>query len=282
MNMECVLLASGSKGNSIYVGNDTDAVVIDAGIGYLKRTLESLSLEVSRVRALCVTHEHLDHVRSAKTFVKTMKIPVYGTGGTLDASIRGGFLPHNAKFVVCQDKISKIVGDLSITAFHTRHDATEPSGFVIDDGDARIGVCLDTHEVTSAMLEILRNCDAVVLESNYCSSAMQNNTFPDCTTCRNCGAHCCGNRHVLRLYPQYLKDRIREVGHLSNENSAAVQRLFDGNVGIIALAHLSENYNRPNLARESAEAASKESGTVIHVCDQLPEYRERRLVRFTV
>jgi phosphoribosyl 1,2-cyclic phosphodiesterase len=282
MNMECVLLASGSKGNSIYVGNDTDAVVIDAGIGYLKRTLESLSLEISRVRALCVTHEHFDHVRSAKAFVKTTKIPAYGTGGTLDASVRGGFLPQTTKFVVCRDRVSEIVGGLSITAFHTRHDAAEPSGFVVDDGDARVGVCLDTHEVTPAMLEILRSCDAVVLESNYCSSAMQNNTFPGCTTCRNCAAHCCGNHHVLRLYPQYLKDRIRAVGHLSNENSAAVQRLLAGNVSIIALAHLSENYNRPNLARESAEDATGESGTMIYVSDQLPEYREQRLVRFTL
>ncbi|HJJ98974.1 MAG TPA: MBL fold metallo-hydrolase [Methanocorpusculum sp.] len=280
--MECVLLASGSKGNSIYLGNDTDAVVIDAGIGYLKRTLEELSLDTSRVRALCVTHEHSDHVRSAKAFVKAMKIPVCGTGGTLDASIRGGFLPHTTKLVVCRDKIPKAVGNLSVTAFRTWHDAAEPSGFVIDDGSARVGVCLDTHEVTPAMIDILRDCDAVVLESNYCSFAMQNDTFPNCATCRSCGAHCCGNRRVLRLYPRYLKDRIREEGHLSNENSAAAQRQLAGDVGILALAHLSENYNLPNLARESAEDATGESGTMIYVSDQLPEYRERRLVHFSV
>lgn len=280
--MECVLLASGSKGNSIYIGNDTDAVVIDAGVGYLKRTLEDLSLDTSRVRALCVTHEHSDHVRSAKAFVKAMKIPVYGTGGTLDASVRGGFLPQTAKLVVCRDKIPETAGSLCVTAFRTWHDAAEPSGFVIDDGAARIGVCLDTHEVTPAMLDILRGCDAVVLESNYCSSAMQNDTFPDCAACRSCGARCCGNRRVLRLYPRYLKDRIREDGHLSNENSAAAQRLLAGDVGVLALAHLSENYNRPNLARESAEDAAGESGTKIYVSDQLPGYREQRLVRFTV
>jgi phosphoribosyl 1,2-cyclic phosphodiesterase len=280
--MECVLLASGSKGNSIYVGNDTDAVVIDAGVGYLKHTLEELSLDTSRVRALCVTHEHSDHVRSAKAFVKTMKIPVYGTCGTLNASIRGGFLPQAAKLTVCRDRIPEVVGSLSVTTFRTWHDAVEPSGFIIDDGDARIGICLDTHEVTPAMLEILRNCDAVVLESNYCSSAMQNNIFPDCTACRSCGANCCGNHHVLRVYPKYLKDRIRGEGHLSNEDSAFVQRMLAGNVGIIALAHLSENYNRPNLARESAEDAAGEAGTMVYVSDQFPEYRERRLVRFVV
>ena len=280
--MECVMLASGSKGNSIYIGNDTDAVVIDAGIGYLMRTLKDFSLDISRIRALCLTHEHSDHVRSAKAFVKSMKIPVYGTGGTLDASVRGGFLPKTDRMVVCRDKIPETAGGLCVTTFRTWHDAAEPSGFVIDDGDSRIGVCLDTHEVTPEMCEIIRGCDALVLESNYCSCAMQTDTFPVCSVCRSCGAHCCGNRRVLCLYPRYLKDRIREDGHLSNEDSAAIQRMLSGYVGIIALAHLSENYNRPNLARESAEEAAGESGTEIYVSDQLPEYRERRLVRFTV
>ncbi|HJJ89167.1 MAG TPA: MBL fold metallo-hydrolase [Methanocorpusculum sp.] len=280
--MDCVLLASGSKGNSIYIGNDTDAVIIDAGIGYLKRTLEDISLDTSRIRALCVTHEHTDHIRSAKTFMKTMKIPVYGTGGTLDALTQEGILSQTEKLVVCRDRIPKTTGNLSITSFRTWHDAAEPSGFVIDDGDARIGICLDTHKVTPAMLDILHNCEAVVLESNYCSSAMQNNLFPDCKTCRSCSAHCCGNHRVLRIYPQYLKDRICKYGHLSNENAAVVLHLLSRDVSILALAHLSENYNRPNLAQEAAEDAIGERGAQIYVCDQLPGYREQRLVRFTV
>ncbi len=280
--MECVLLASGSKGNSIYIGNDADAVVIDAGVGYLKRTLEDLCLDTSRVRALCVTHEHSDHVRSAKAFVKAMHIPVYGTGGTLDAAVRGGFVPQSAQLVLCHDRVASTLGSLSITAFRTYHDAVEPSGFIVDDGASRVGVCLDTHEVTPVMLDILRGCDAVVLESNYCSSAMQTDRFPDCAQCRSCGAKCCGNRKVLRLYPRYLKDRIQEDGHLSNEDSAAAVADLSGDVGVIALAHLSENYNRPNLARETAEDAAGESGAMIYVSDQLTGYREQRLVRFRV
>ncbi|MDV0442261.1 MBL fold metallo-hydrolase [Methanorbis furvi] len=280
--MECVLLASGSKGNSIYIGNDTDAIVVDAGVGYLKRTLEDLRLDTTRVRALCLTHEHSDHVRSAKAFVKAMHIPIYATGGTLDASVRGGFVPQSAELVQCRDKIASTLGSLSITAFRTYHDAAEPSGFVVDDGESRIGVCLDTHEVTPAMLDILRECDAVVLESNYCSPAMQTDRFPECGECRRCGANCCGNRQVLRLYPRYLKDRIRDDGHLSNEDSSAVVADLANEVGVIALAHLSENYNRPNLARESAEDAAGESGAQIFVSDQLTGYREQRLVRFRI
>lgn len=280
--MNCIMFASGSKGNCIYVGNKTDAVVVDAGMGYVKRVLESHKINMETIRALCITHEHSDHVRSAKAFVNAAKVPVYAMGGTLDAIIRDNLVSGSAKCVCMHEKETLDAGELSITAFRTYHDAAEPSGFVVDDGDARIGICLDTHKVSESMYAVLSGCDAVVLESNYSAAAMKTDRFPLCSVCRKCGAECMGNPCVKRLYPRYLKDRIQNDGHLSNESSSDVIKKLSREVGIIALAHLSENYNRPNIARESAENAAGESGCRIYVSDQLPEYRERRMVKFSV
>ncbi|RBQ23818.1 MAG: hypothetical protein ALMCE001_15790 [Methanocorpusculum sp. MCE] len=280
--MDCVLLASGSKGNCIYVGNDADSVVIDAGLGYLMRTLQGMHLNTDTIRGLCITHEHADHVRSAKAFVKAAHVPVFASGGTHAALTLGNIIPASAERVICHEHIPVQAGGLKITSFRAYHDAAEPTGFVIDDGDSRIGICLDTHEVSDTMTTILSACDAVVLESNYCSLAMKTDRFPECEICRACGAECQGNKCVLRVYPRYLKDRIQKDGHLSNEASSECIAGLSKDVGIIALAHLSENYNRPNIARETALAAAGESGTEIFVSDQLAEYRERRLVRFEV
>jgi Metal-dependent hydrolases of the beta-lactamase superfamily I len=280
--MDCVMFASGSKGNCIYIGNGTDAVVIDAGMGYVKRVLEAYKINTDTIRGLLITHEHSDHARSAKGFVNAVKCPVYATGGTHDALVRDNLIPSAAKRVQMHDRIPLAAGGLEITSFRTFHDAAEPSGFIVDDGSSRIGVCLDTHQVNSDMYAALSSCDAAVLESNYSSPAMQTDRFPACAQCRHCGAECMGDLCVKRLYPRYLKDRIREDGHLSNEAAADVIRNLSREVGQIALAHLSENYNRPNIARESAETAAGESGCMIYVSDQLPEYRERRLVRFSV
>lgn len=280
--MECILLASGSKGNCIYIGNGTDAVVIDAGMGYIKKTLEEHKLNTDIIRALCITHEHSDHARSAKAFIKTMQIPTIGTSGTLNALVRQNLLPINAKLTQAREHLNIDAGSLTITAFRTYHDASEPSGFIVDDGDARIGICLDTAKVSPAMQSALKSCDAVILESNYSSHAMKTDKFPNCPECRFCGADCRGISCVLRQYPRYLKDRIREDGHLSNEASSEVLKKLSTEVGIFALAHLSENYNRPNLARLAAEDAAGESGAEIHVSDQLFEYRKNRLVRFQV
>ncbi len=280
--MDCVLIASGSKGNCIYIGNDTDAVVIDAGIGYIKRTIAEQKLPVSNIRGLLLTHEHADHARSAKAFLKSTRIPVAGSGGTLDATECAGNIPQSTQRIPLLENQDVFFDSLTVHSFKTYHDAVEPTGFVIDDGDARIGVCLDTHRVSETILAELASCDAVVLESNYSEHAIQTDKFEPCRECRHCGAECGGYWTVRYRYPRYLKDRIIQDGHLSNEASSSVIATLKNSVGTFALAHLSENYNRPNIARNAAEAAIGESSAQVYVSDQFPRYREKRMVRFSI
>ena len=60
----CVL-ASGSRGNAIYVADATTAVLIDAGLSgvEIERRLLSRGLCPERLTAVLVTHEHDDHIR---------------------------------------------------------------------------------------------------------------------------------------------------------------------------------------------------------------------------
>lgn len=280
--MECVILASGSHGNCIYIGNSTDGVVVDAGLGYVMKNLKEQKIKTGNIRALCITHEHSDHTRSAKAFLKSSKVPVLATGGTLNALIQGNIIPSFTNHAVCRKNVTHTIGSLTISSFGTYHDAIEPCGFVIDDIDSKIGVCLDTHKISESMFETLSSCDAVILESNYSVYAMENDRFPDCKKCMHCGADCRGDRCVKRIYPKYLKDRIRLDGHLSNEESSKCISKLSKSVDTIALAHLSENYNRPNIARELAEDAAGESGCRIFVSDQLPLYQENRIVKFQI
>ncbi|HJJ36293.1 MAG TPA: MBL fold metallo-hydrolase [Methanocorpusculum sp.] len=276
------MLASGSKGNCIYVGNDSDGVVIDAGVGYIARLITENNLPLSNIRALLLTHEHSDHIRSAKAFLRSQKIPVAGSGGTLEYAERAGVIPAATDKIHMREMNQVMFNSLSVHSFRSYHDAAEPTGFIIDDGESRIGICLDTHQVSESMLKQLNLCDAVVLESNYSEKAMQTDRFDPCECCQHCGAECGGYCPVRFTYPRYLKDRIIQDGHLSNETSSSVLSNLKDSVGIFALAHLSENYNRPNIARKLAEEALRESHAELYVSDQFPMYREKRMVKFTI
>ena len=73
--LEICAIASGSNGNCYYIGNETSAVLIDAGIStkqILFRMAER-NLNPAKLRALFITHEHSDHIRGARVLGKRLR-----------------------------------------------------------------------------------------------------------------------------------------------------------------------------------------------------------------
>ena len=62
--IEFATIASGSKGNCIYIGTENTKILIDAGISGKKaeQGLAELGLSGTDIDAVFVTHEHNDHV----------------------------------------------------------------------------------------------------------------------------------------------------------------------------------------------------------------------------
>jgi phosphoribosyl 1,2-cyclic phosphodiesterase len=231
--MRCIVLASGSKGNSVVLEGCGGSILIDAGLSAkeLLLRMSRAGLDPEQLLSILVTHEHGDHIRGLDVLCRKLDLPVYATEGTL-----ADFLNHRRtsqkplKSRVCRYREEFAVGDFSIGPFATSHDAAEPCGFIIREGDCRIGYCTDTGVVTPGMMELLRPCDGIILESNHCPDMLANGP-----------------------YPESLKRRIRSKrGHLSNPDAAACLREFGKDVPEVILAHLSEMNNTPDKARGSA------------------------------
>jgi phosphoribosyl 1,2-cyclic phosphodiesterase len=231
--MRCTTLASGSKGNCFFIEGESGALLIDAGLS-AKETLGRIAaagLEAGQIRAVLVTHEHGDHIRGLDVLIRKLNVPVYATEGTLH-----DFLHHRRtsdKAVdcrVCRHDETFAVGDFSVEPFATSHDAAEPCGFIVRENGLRIGYCTDTGILTPPMLERLRRCDGIVLESNHCPDMLTNGP-----------------------YPESLKRRIRSKrGHLSNPAAAACLQALGKDVTQVTLAHLSEINNTPERVNASA------------------------------
>lgn len=231
--MRCTILASGSKGNCAYVAGDSGAILIDCGLS-AKETMARLARTGCRadaIAAIMVTHEHVDHVRGLDVLARKLACPVYATEGTL-----GDFLLHrrssdktlDTHCCRCGEPFG--AGGFAITAFATSHDAAEPCGYLVKENGTTLGYCTDTGIVTPRMLDLLRSCDGIILESNHCPEMLANGP-----------------------YPESLKRRIRSShGHLSNPAAAAVLRSLGKDVPEVVLSHLSEINNTTDRARASA------------------------------
>lgn len=256
--MRLCSIASGSSGNCVYVGSDTTHLLMDVGISG-KRTeagLAELGLTMKDIDAICITHEHADHISGLGVLLRKYEVPVYATRGTLEA-IRNtpslGKIDESLFRVVAPDERCTIK-DISIYPVRTSHDAADPVAYRVDYDGRRIGLVTDLGCYNDYTVECLRNLDLLYLEANH-------------------------DVHMLQVgpYPYYLKQRILgERGHLSNETAGKLlSRLLHDNMQAIVLGHLSKENNLPELAYESVRVEVTMSDTAYKGTD-FPLYVAKR------
>lgn len=233
------VLASGSKGNACYVESPEGCVLVDAGLSCreLERRLARLGLSASRLDAIILTHEHIDHIRGAGVMARRYHLPVYTTDGTIRGGVRSlGELP---RFVPVQTGKRFAIKDLQIEPFTKCHDALDPFALTLSCDGVKLGIATDLGRSTRLVEDKLQGCNALITEFNHDPDMLENGP-----------------------YPLFLKRRIKgPEGHLSNvEGVCLVASLVHEGLGHIVCAHLSEINNMPGLVYENVHKSLLDSG----------------------
>ena len=234
MALSIASLNSGSNGNCYYIGNEHEAVLVDAGISCreTERRMLRLGLNIRKVKAIFVSHEHSDHINGIPVLAKKYQLPVYITQPTLQT---GGLIIDDHLVFPFRPFQTVIIGNLQITAFPKQHDASNPHSFIISCCDVNVGVFTDIGIACENVVEHFSRCHAAFLEANYDDDMLDK-----------------GN------YPYHLKRRIRGGhGHLSNKQAV---ELFTTHrpayMSHLLLSHLSKNNNDPNLVQQLFDACA--------------------------
>jgi len=229
-------LASGSSGNCLVAEASGTVVLVDCGLSLTEteRRLARAGLEPSQVSALLVTHEHGDHACGAFEFAAAHRIAVYLTHGTLAALKAEGKVLDGVALSIVNGRQSFFVDGIQVLPFTVPHDAREPVQYVLSDGASRLGVLTDVGISTSHVEKMLSGLDALVLECNYDRDLLWNGG-----------------------YPRWLKERIAgPFGHLDNRESERLLAALDrSRLKHVIGAHLSQQNNRPELARAALSRA---------------------------
>jgi phosphoribosyl 1,2-cyclic phosphodiesterase len=228
MSLFITSLNSGSNGNCYYVGNEKEAVLVDAGISCreIEKRMKRLGLHMEKIRAVFVSHEHTDHIKGIPVLSKKYNLPVYITPGTLQF---GRLYLEKTLIRSFHSYVPVSLGDLSITAFPKLHDAADPFSFIIQCGGINVGVFTDIGRPCEHVIRNFRQCHAAFLESNYDEEMLENGG-----------------------YPYHLKQRIKGgQGHLSNKQALELFTSHKpGFMTHLILSHLSKNNNCPKLVGE--------------------------------
>jgi phosphoribosyl 1,2-cyclic phosphodiesterase len=224
--VELCAIASGSNGNCYYIGNHRDAVLVDAGISarQILARMKKQNLEIAKVKAIFLTHEHSDHAMGARVLSKKLHIPVFLTSRTFV-----GMYPNQKPFAPRFFEPGKeiVVGSFRIHTFLKNHDAAEPCSFRIEHDGMHVGVFTDIGCACDNVKKNLKMCHALFLETNYDDTMLREGR-----------------------YPWSLKQRIlSDHGHLSNDQAFELLKNHSGSqLEIVLLSHLSAENNTPEKA----------------------------------
>ena len=235
-------LSSGSCGNCYFLGNGEHALVIDAGVSLrrMKVLLGAEGLSYDSFSSVLLTHDHMDHVRSLDSYCRKLGKPVYATEYLFRAMATWTYPSENV--ARCRRDLSEgwnEVDGFRVKWFQVPHDASQTVGYAIYSDDHKFLIMTDIGHMTEEALDLARQADTVVVESNYDVDMLMGGT-----------------------YTHELKMRIcKGSGHLSNDQCAdAIKAFWHEGLRNIFLCHLSENNNTPELAYASALAALDELG----------------------
>lgn len=241
------MLASGSKGNAIYISNAETAVLIDAGLSgiEIERRLAAVDLSCRALSAIIVSHEHDDHIQGVGVLARRFKLPVYISPKTEAAARARLGAIGDMRYFECGSAFE--IDSLKVHPFSTSHDAADPAGFVIRHAGRKIGIATDLGIGTAMVKQHLKGCDVLVVEANHDPLMLAQGPYP---------------------WP--VKQRIKSrTGHLSNQDLEAIlDEVGHAALKHVILAHLSETNNHPQKALKIIRQCLNHTNACCHVALQ--------------
>ena len=222
------ILGSGSRGNAAMIECGRSRLMLDSGFSAreTEMRLARYDRDPDGLNAILITHEHGDHCRGAASCANRFGVPVWMTAGTYSALKHQFDEKADIRLINPHERFA--IGDIEVQPFPVPHDAREPCQFTFSDGNARFGFLTDIGSITAHVVDMLSDCDALVLECNHDARMLRDGPYTPSLKARIAGEH----------------------GHL--ENSVAAQllsQIASPRLRYVAAAHLSETNNTPALAR---------------------------------
>lgn len=237
--MKICVLSSGSGGNCTYVESGNTKILIDLGTSslYAEKKLKEINVEPKEIDAILITHEHIDHTKGIKVFLKKYNTKIITSEKTLK-EIYNEIKPNNYEII----EKNLCLNDINITSFKLSHDAIDAHGYLLESQEKTVVYITDTGYLNQKNHKLISNKNIYIFESNHDVEMLMNSR-----------------------YPFHIKQRILgDSGHLSNKDSAYYLSKFIGDkTKYVVLAHLSQENNTKELAKITLENTLKDNNKKI-------------------
>jgi phosphoribosyl 1,2-cyclic phosphodiesterase len=233
--MKLKVLGSSSAGNCYILENDSEALILEAGVKFAE-VQRALNFNIGKIAGCLITHEHKDHAGQILTFPRF--VDVFCSKGTADSADIG----EKTKTHIVSANKPFTAGTFKIIPFAAKHDAAEPLGFYINHPETgNVLFATDTYYLPCTFAGL----NNVLIECNYRLDLLESNI-------------------AAGLIPTAMRNRILQ-SHFSYEH--CLQALQANNlraVNNIILIHLSSGNSH---AQEFKDGIRKATGKTVHIAE---------------
>ena len=221
--LKFLCLGSGSSGNGYYLWTENGGILIDAGLGYktLKRHFQTFALPVDEMKAVFITHDHADHIKSVGKLAAEYGTQIYTTALVHEGIARNYCVSPRVRQehkVIIEKDVPVTIGDFVVTPFAVPHDSLDCVGYCVEACGVRFCLITDVGHVTERIKAEVEAANYLVLESNH-------------------------DHEMLIAGPTGHLSNTEAGELLANSSSPALRHVW--------LCHLSEENNHPELARKT-------------------------------
>lgn len=171
--MKLKIINTGSEANGYILQPSTPegtAIAIEAGCPFLEAA-KALNFDVSKLRAVFISHEHQDHAKKIKEWIAA-GLQIVASNGTLEAiqaKTPGGWY----KAIKAGREPVKIE-EWRAAAFNTVHDAAEPTGFLFKHPEAKVLFLTDSGRIRL----ITNGVNCFIVECNWTFDELMQSNDP--------------------------------------------------------------------------------------------------------
>lgn len=150
-----------------------DILLVDSGLAFPDEDMPGIDLVIpdftyleknaDKIKGICITHGHEDHIGSLAYLLKKVNVPVYSTrltNGLIEGKLKEHGLLSSAKLNVVKAGDSVNIGEFTVEFIHVNHSIPDAVGFAIKCGGGTVvhtgDFKIDTTPIDGEMIDLAR------------------------------------------------------------------------------------------------------------------------------
>ena len=146
----------------------------------IKQALVKNDIPMRQVKAILITHDHIDHVKGLEVLTKNLSVPIYAHSDCLQGLLEGKATRNvdSRLFREIEPMQPFEICGITIESFPVMHDGRGAMGYYFEYEGHTLTIATDIGMLDKVVKEQIRRAENIVIEANYDKEMLEKGQYP--------------------------------------------------------------------------------------------------------